>query len=121
LVLSGCGTTTTEGDEKAAREHLTNELNKWVSGEKNDASVIQFVGSTPKSYEIKNLIPGKAHPLMSLREPDGNDAEIKTYPSYQSNVSLEFKSEAETPTTRLITYCLTWSKAKKKWYLEQLL
>jgi hypothetical protein len=100
---------------------LVDELNKWISGAKSEATTLdaRLRLARPVAFEIKNVLPGKAAVLASLQEAETPSKEFEAYPTYRANVGLEFESQAGTPLTKIATFTLTWSTKRKVWYIRE--
>lgn len=118
VVTVGCGSPK-EGSLDDARAHLTAELDKWVGGRPSDAETMEgrLHGASPSSYSIENIVPGDLPILVSTKEVDTPMDVLRGYPSYRANVTLSFKSQSGTPTSRAVAYSLTWSEKAKVWYI----
>ncbi len=105
--LQGCGS---PDSESSANQKLQAEINKWMAGEKSEASTMESrvnSGAPPVGYQIKSVVGQKARYIAHAG------------PDYRFNIDVEYKSEAGTPLHKVTTYALIWDPRETKWLIEE--
>lgn len=104
LLVSVAGCSYIAGNEGQARSALKNKLDRWVAGDKTDHLMMPLelaLVDSPTSYEIKSFIP--------------NDKGSSKDKSFLASVSLDFKSNAGSPTQRVLRYMVNWDEKAGDW------
>jgi hypothetical protein len=117
LALSGCSS---PGSEAEARKYFHGEFQKWIAGEKTDISTMDSrlgLHKPPIGYSVRSIVRGQAD--YSAYQGDKLPEDWKSWPAYQFNAVIEWKSEANTPLEKVTTYTLTWNPHEKRWYAAE--
>lgn len=117
LILGGCSS---PGSEADARNYFNSEFQKWMAGQKTDVSTMDSrlsLHKPPISYNVRSVVRGEAD--YSAYQGDKLPEDWKSWPAYQFNVVVEWKSEANTPLQKVTTYILTWNPHEKRWYARE--
>lgn len=119
--MLGCSAGDKPGSEAAARKYFDGEFQKWIAGQENTITTMDFrtrALQTPLTYDVRSVATDKPDPLAFDKAGDlPND--WKLWPVYKFNVAIEWKSEAGTPLTKVTTYTLTWNSHEQKWYVQE--
>lgn len=110
------------GTEVAARKYFGAEFNKWMAGEENTVSTMRSrtrLLQEPIGYDIRSVVADKPD-FLACQDTAKLPEDWRTWPAFKFNVAIEWKSEAETPLTKVTAYTLTWNTTEKRWYVTEL-
>jgi hypothetical protein len=117
LILSGCSP---PGSQAEARKYFDQEFHKWMAGQKTDVSTMNSrmgLLKPPIAYNIRSIVT--TEPDYGAYQGDKLPEDWKTWPGYQFNVVIEWKSEANTPLEKVTAYKVTWNPHEKRWYATE--
>jgi hypothetical protein len=109
--------------ESSARAALSAALDKWLTGDGNQAWHWDAIMAVLLDYEIHALRPVKTDlfdlPSEEWAKYEGPTAIYTDRPlTYLATVHATLKSRAGTPLPRVLHYRLTWLRDAKRWNIE---
>jgi len=126
ITCLGCNKTTTPNSgitshKDAAVEHLSSEIENWMSGRKNDAETMDAVmagNGRPIAFEVKSVLDEKPS-QFAMKANAELPSDWKTWPAYRVNVSLEFQSESGGSIKQIAVYKMTFNPTENRWYIRE--
>jgi hypothetical protein len=122
LIVTGC-VPGKEGTAAAAKGFLQSEINLWLAGQPSQAESFRaklMSHKPPTAFEVQSVIPQE--PDMFAFNHDLTQeipANYREFSTYLVNVKYEFRSQADTPITKIMAYRLTWNVNEKAWHMRE--
>lgn len=120
--MLGCSANTV-GTESAARKYFDAEFQKWIAGETSAVATKRsqrMMLDPPISYDLRSIVPSEPD-VLACQDTGNLPKDWKDWPAFKLNVAIEWKSEAGTPLTKVMSYTLTWNTDEQRWYVTELL